>query len=280
MQKFFRFFIKHNAYLLLLLYCGIGLLFIKLEKVDILSRLRQNSAEFEAFVSDRLMSYSSFWNLKKENEQLLRVNAELVAKNISLQTASRDFYARQKLLSDSTINTQNFKIARVIDRRFSSTDNSLLIDAGSNDGIRPDMSVLTPDGLVGRIVFVSKHYAKVMPVIHPDFKVSVFSDKSGATGLLSWKGGKEHIAQIEHIPLSSHITLNETILTTDFSTFSPRGVPLGRVISIKPDKLFYAIDIWLAVDFSSLTHVLVAPLKVDTEKEEMIHHTELEDKQP
>jgi rod shape-determining protein MreC len=278
-QKFFRFFIKHNAYLLLLLYCGIGLLFIKLQNIDMLSQLRQNSSEFEAFISDRLMSYSSFWNLKNENEKLLQVNAELLAENLSLQTASRDLDARKKLLSDSTVNVQGFKIARVVDRKFSSTENSMVIDAGSNDGIRPDMSVLTPEGLVGRIVFVSKHYAKVMPIIHPDFKVSVISDKSGATGLLSWNGGKEHIAQIEHIPLSSHIALNETILTTDFSTFSPRGVPLGKVIRIKPDKLFYTIDIWLAVDFSSLTHVLIAPLKVDAEKEEMINHSVLEEKQ-
>ncbi|NTV92202.1 MAG: rod shape-determining protein MreC [Chlorobiaceae bacterium] len=279
MQKFFRFFIKHNAYLLLLLYCGIGLLFIKLQNIDMLSQLRQNSSEFEAFISDRLMSYSSFWNLKNENEKLLQVNAELLAENLSLQTASRDLDARKKLLSDSTVTVQGFKIARVVDRKFSSTENSMVIDAGSNDGIRPDMSVLTPEGLVGRIVFVSKHYAKVMPIIHPDFKVSVISDKSGATGLLSWNGGKEHIAQIEHIPLSSHIALNETILTTDFSTFSPRGVPLGKVIRIKPDKLFYTIDIWLAVDFSSLTHVLIAPLKVDAEKEEMINHSVLEEKQ-
>ena len=105
-----------------------------------------------------------------------------------------------------------------------------------------------------------------MPVINTDFKVSVVSDSSNCMGLLSWSGGKEFITQVEHIPISSHLKLNERMVTSDFSTFSVRGIPVGRVVRIKPDKLFYTVDVWLAVDFSSLTQVLIAPLKIEPEK--------------
>ena len=161
-------------------------------------------------------------------------------------------------------------MARVVNRKFSDRENMLMINAGSNDGIKKDMTVLTPDGLVGRISSVSEHFAKVMPVINTDFKVAVVSEKSNSMGVLSWNGVKEFIAQIEHIPISSSLKLNEQMYTSDFSTFSIRGIPVGKVVSITPDKLFYIVEIKLAVDFSSLTQVLIAPLKVDPEKIELL----------
>ena len=132
------------------------------------------------------------------------------------------------------------------------------------------MTVLTPQGLVGRVSTVSEHFAKVMPLINSDFKVSVVSGNSNSMGLLSWNGGNESIAQVEHIPISSNLKLNEQILTSDFSTFAIRGIPVGKVIRVQPDKLFYTVEVRLAVDFSSLTHVLIAPLKIEAEKIEMI----------
>ncbi|MFZ4526462.1 MAG: rod shape-determining protein MreC, partial [Chlorobium sp.] len=155
---------------------------------------------------------------------------------------------------------------RVVDRKFSDRENMLLINAGWTNGIQKDMTVLVPEGLVGRVTAVSEHYAKVMPVISTDFKVSVVSDSSSCMGILSWNGGQEFIAQVEHIPISSHLKLNERIVTSDFSTFSVRGVPVGRVVRIRPDKLFYNVDVQLAVDFSSLTQVLIAPMKREPEK--------------
>lgn len=266
MQKFFNFLVKHNAYLLLLLYCSVALLVIRFEQDDLLSKIRSGGTELQASISDKITSYGYLFNLRKENERLMKINAELLSKVLRDQTALHDEKNRRALFADSAAASSGYITARVIDRKFSSRENMLLIDAGKKRGIRRDMTVLTPQGLVGRVIFVSDNYAKVMPVIHSDFKVSVSSDRSNALGILSWNGGAEHLAAIEHVPISSPLKKGELMLTTDFSTFSPRSIPVGRVIRIKPDKLFYSIDIRLAVDFSSLTYVLVAPLKKDTEK--------------
>jgi len=265
-QKFFNFLVKHNAYLLLLLYCSVALLVIRFEQDDLLSKIRSGGTELQASISDKITSYGYLFNLRKENERLMKINAELLSKVLRDQTALHDEKNRRALFADSAAASSGYITARVIDRKFSSRENMLLIDAGKKRGIRRDMTVLTPQGLVGRVIFVSDNYAKVMPVIHSDFKVSVSSDRSNALGILSWNGGAEHLAAIEHVPISSPLKKGEMMLTTDFSTFSPRSIPVGRVIRIKPDKLFYSIDIRLAVDFSSLTYVLVAPLKKDTEK--------------
>ena len=266
MRKFFTLFTKYNTYLLFVIYCSIAFLFMKLQNENVFTRLRTSGLEFSAVINEKLMSLTYLFTLNKENERLMRVNTDLLTRVLNFETAAVDERNRRKILSDTTFNPSGYIIARVVDRKFSDRDNMLLINAGWKNGIQKDMTVLVPEGLVGRVTSVSEHYAKVMPVINTDFKVSVVSDSSQCMGLLSWSGGREFIAQIEHSPISSHLKLNERMVTSDFSTFSIRGIPVGRVVRIKPDKLFYNIDVWLAVDFSSLTQVLIAPMKRDPEK--------------
>ena len=266
MRKFFILFSKYNTYLLFVIYCSISVLFMKLQNDNVLTKLRTSGLEFSAVINEKLMSLTYLFTLNKENERLMRVNTYLLTKVLNFETAAVDERNRRKILNDTTFNPSGYIIARVVDRKFSDHDNMLLINAGWKNGIQKDMTVLVPEGLVGRVTSVSEHFAKVMPVINTDFKVSVVSDSSNCMGLLSWSGGKEFIAQVEHIPISSHLKLNERMVTSDFSTFSVRGIPVGRVVRIKPDKLFYTVDVWLAVDFSSLTQVLIAPLKIEPEK--------------
>jgi rod shape-determining protein MreC len=265
-RKFFTLFFKYNALLLFLAYCTIALLFIKLQNDNTFSKLHTSGIEFSAAVNEKLINLTYLVNVDEENERLMRVNRDLLTKVLNFETSAGDERNRLKIVNDSTFNASGFIMARVVDRKFSDRENILVINAGWKQGVKKDMTVLVPEGLVGRVISVSEHYAKVMPVIHTDFKVSVVSDSSNSMGLLSWSGGSEAIAQVEHIPISSHLKLNERVVTSDFSTFSLRGIPVGRVIRIKPDKLFYAIDLRLTVDFSSLSQVLVAPLKIEPEK--------------
>ncbi len=270
MQKFFNLFFKYNTYLLFVVYCCISFLFIKFQDDDLLTKLRNNGMEISAYINDTMMSYSYVLNLKEENDRLMRINTELISKVLSSETTALDERTRQKILADTTLKASKFIMARVVYRKFSDRDNMLLINAGRSDGIKKEMTVLTPEGLVGRVSTVSEHFAKVMPLINSDFKVSVVSSESNSMGLLSWNGGNESIAQVEHIPISSKLKLHEQIVTSDFSTFAIRGIPVGKVVRIQPDKLFYTVEVRLAVDFSSLTHVLIAPLKTEAEKVEMI----------
>jgi rod shape-determining protein MreC len=265
-RKFFILFSKYNTYLLFVIYCSISVLFMKLQNENVLTKLRTSGLEFSAVINEKLLSLTYLFTLNKENERLMRVNTDLLTRVLNVETAAVDERNRRKILSDTTFNPSGYIMARVVDRKFSDRDNMLLINAGWKNGIQKDMTVLVPEGLVGRVTVVSEHYAKVMPVINTDFKVSVVSDSSNCMGLLSWNGGREFIAQVEHIPISSRLKLNEKMVTSDFSTFSVRGIPVGRVVRITPDKLFYTVDVRLAVDFSSLTQVLIAPLKIEPEK--------------
>ena len=266
MQKFFTLLIKYNAYLLLALYCSIALLVIKLQEEEIFVELRNNGLEFSAAVNEQFMSIAYFLHLSHENSRLMRLNTDLLNKILHYDNILLEERRYKALFSDSTFNASPYIKAQVVDRKFSATDNMLIIDSGWRHGVKKDMAVLVPQGLVGRVVAVSENYAKVMPVIHPDFRVCVVADSSNCTGILVWNGGREWIANVDHIPISSRLRLNEQFRTADFSTFALRGIPVGRIVRIVPDKLFYTVDVRLSVDFSALHYVLVAPQKVEAEK--------------
>ncbi|UZJ38260.1 MULTISPECIES: rod shape-determining protein MreC [unclassified Prosthecochloris] len=270
MPKLFKFFSNNNAYLLLLFYCSIAGLLIRFEDDYSLKSLLSRGTELRATLSKGLNDVSLYVNLKKENEKLTLQNSALLADVIVKGNALRDTASinRAAYFMDDT--PVHLVPARVVERRFDTSENVLIINVGNKQGIEKDMAVLTPDGLVGRVVQVSRNYAKVMPVIHSEFSVSVVSDSSKTHGILRWNGEQEQIAQIHYVPLSSSMYNGEKIYTADFSTFALQGIPVGKVIEVVPEKQFYRIDIELGVNFSTLTHVMVAEKTVDSEKVELM----------
>lgn len=273
MPKFFKFFSNNNAYLLLLLYCGIAGLLIRFEDDYSLKSLLSRGIELRATLSKGLSDISLYINLKKENEKLTQQNSALLADVIVKGNVLRDSATVNRAIDFMEKSQVRLIPARVVERRFDTKENVLIINAGSGQGIEKDMAVLTPDGLVGRVVQVSNNYAKVMPVIHSEFSVSVVSDSNSTHGILRWNGGEEQIAQMHYVPLSSSIQDNEKIYTADFSTFALHGIPVGKVVEVIPEKQFYRISVQLGVNFSALTHVLVAEKTTDPEKVELMRDT-------
>lgn len=272
MLSFFRFLARHTAYLFFLLYCGISVLLMQLQRKENLEAIRSRGLAASASVAERLSGFGDIFTLRNYNERLLLQNARLLSKTMRQENALRDARNRDALLSsDTTRAFSRFMLARVVDRRFSLTDNMLVIDAGRKRGVMRDMTVLTPDGLVGRVVRVSDNYAKVMPVINPDFKVSVVSDSSATYGVLAWKGGQEAIAHLENVPSSSRLKVGERLTTSDHSTFAARGIPVGRVVRVTGNKLFSDVDVRLFVDYASLSYVLISPDRPSTEKLEIMN---------
>ncbi len=274
MPKVFKFFSNNNAYLLLVLYCSIAGLLIRFEDEYSLRNLLSRGTELRATLSRGLSDLQLYFNLKKENEKLARQNSTLLADVIVKRNSLRDTNTLNQMADFIENSPVRLIPARVVERRFNTKENVLIINAGSNQEVRKDMAVLTPDGLVGRIIRVSNNYAKVMPVIHSEFSVSVVSDSNNTHGILKWNGNEEQVAQMHYVPLSSSILEKEMIHTADFSTFALQGIPVGKVVNVIPEKQFYRINIRLGVDFSSLNYVLVAEKTTDPEKVEIMRDTD------
>jgi rod shape-determining protein MreC len=148
--------------------------------------------------------------------------------------------------------------AQVIGTSGSEQSHVLTIDKGSNDGLRPDMPVITPDGIVGKVRDVSPTNSQVLEINDMSSGAGVVLASSRIRAILGGTiGGR---AQISNLTADSRIKKGETVLTSGGDQIYPRGLPVGVIEDIAPDpdhQPYTAIRVKPAVDLDQVDEVLV-----------------------
>ncbi|MEP6461839.1 MAG: rod shape-determining protein MreC [Frankiaceae bacterium] len=111
---------------------------------------------------------------------------------------------------------------------------TVTIDAGSRDGLRPDLAVLTGAGLAGRVKTVTATTATVLLVSDPAAKVGVRVAGSGEIGVLTGRGTEPMM--LEMLGANAPIRVGQAVTTVGSPTTQPypAGVPVGRISRILP----------------------------------------------
>ena len=218
-------------------------------------------------IAGRLYSVSgsmkSYLNLRDANTDLLNRIADLEA------TVSVYQQLLEQLKDTSNIGQfeldsihsliYTFKQARIVYNDVSSFENYMMLDKGSNDGIEVDMGVVSPGGIVGRIMAVTANYSMVIPVLNPKFIISCKVKNKDYSGSLVWDGKDPRFTYLERLPRHVDFDINDTIVTSGYSSIFPEGLPVGRIVSSKKQKddNNNSLKIELFTDFSTLTNALV-----------------------
>lgn len=173
----------------------------------------------------------------------------------------RELYATdqrlQKLLQfEKTINWP-VSAAQVIGRDPTGWFESVIIDKGAEAGMKVNMPVVNADGVVGRLVSVSKNYAKVLLIIDQNSAVDCFIQRSRDEGIL--KGLSFKVCKLDYFLKTSHAVVGDMVVTSGMGRVFPKGIPVGQVIEVenKPGELFKDVKVRPLVDFSKLEEVLV-----------------------
>jgi len=124
--------------------------------------------------------------------------------------------------------------AAVIGRGADSWWNQLLVSKGQNDGIKAGAVVVASGGLVGRVTHVSPNSSQVLLISDPHSQVGVVVSRSRFSGML--KGQNQNTATLEFFERDPDVKVGDIVLTSQFSTLFPEGIPVGRVKSINLDK--------------------------------------------
>ncbi|MGB0102511.1 MAG: rod shape-determining protein MreC [Nocardioides sp.] len=113
---------------------------------------------------------------------------------------------------------------------------TVTIDAGSEAGVTPDLTVLNNDGLVGRVLRVTRSTATVLLIVDADSVVGARVGSSMQVGLLNGRGvlGNDGRLDLELVDSSSLPTRGETVVTWGSEAAGPyvSGVPIGEVTSV------------------------------------------------
>jgi rod shape-determining protein MreC len=133
---------------------------------------------------------------------------------------------------------------------------TVTIDKGTRDGLRPDMAIISPSGVVGRIVVPSARSAKVQLLIDRNAAAGALIERSRAQGVAV--GAGEDRLRLEFVSEAADIVVGDVVVTSGIDGIYPKGFVIGRVEVVDKSGLTYKrITVKPAVDFSSLEEVLI-----------------------
>jgi rod shape-determining protein MreC len=180
--------------------------------------------------------------------------------------------AEIKKVNDTIHHQQySFITAKVINNSVNRRNNYLTLNAGSLQGIKPEMGVISSEGIVGIVKDTSKHFCSVMSFLHKDSKISAKLKKSGYIGSLVWDGYDASRASLKDIALHVQFAKGDTIVTSSYSSIFPEDIMIGRVedFETKAGDNFYDITIRLSTDFSKLSYVYIVNNVLKEEQQQL-----------
>ena len=149
--------------------------------------------------------------------------------------------------------------AKVIHNTVNLSANYIYINRGKNQGITPQMGVISPGGVVGQVVNVTDDYAAVMSLLNKNFKISAKLRNSNYFGTLSWEGKNTSLAKLKEIPKHVKLKEGDTVVTSGYSEIFPENVIVGIVkrVHAEPEENFLDIDVTLSTNMNNLSYVYV-----------------------
>jgi rod shape-determining protein MreC len=200
--------------------------------------------------------YVALRGVRAENESLKR---QLGAVTVELQQqrsqAERARGLEQLLQLRESSNLQT-TAASIIAAGPNPEFRTLTIDRGSRDGLKSDMSVIAPAGVVGRVVVPSARNAKVQLLIDRNAAAGAIIGRSRAQGVVVGTG--EAQLQLEYVSETADVAEGDRVETSGIDGIFPKGMTIGTVRRVERSGSAYRlIVVEPAVDFSSIEDVLV-----------------------
>lgn len=198
-------------------------------------------------------------DLREENERLLAKNAELQEE---AQAAKR----LQDLLGLQSSYSLQSTAARIISTSTDSWSRTVVIDRGSSSGLAIGMPVTNSSGAIGQIIECGPTSATVRLIADENSSVSALVQSSRAQGVL--KGSAGGTLHLTLIATDQSVSVGDSVVTSGLGGVYPKGLPLGRVLSVNKNDgdLYYTIVVEPPSSAESFEEVLVITSLTENQK--------------
>lgn len=192
--------------------------------------------------------------LLEENRQLRREVLELRLRLLRLTDVEGEMQRLGNAVRYPTPPAGKVRAVDIVYVDHTSWLRTLILYTGDQEA-RKDQPVLSPDGLVGRVVAVSGPYAKVQLITDRVASVGGMILRNRRQGVV--RGGSlGNDLELDYLPLQADVRPGDRVLTAGIDGVYPRGIPIGTIASVQPGgQLFHRIQIAPAVDFGALDQV-------------------------
>jgi rod shape-determining protein MreC len=208
-------------------------------------------------VSHVWQNYVDLRGLRQENLRLRREAGILQRRIDQLEEQVLETQRLQGLLAMREAWRAEFVAARVVGKDATNWFKTILIDRGSRTGLRRNLPVVAPDGLVGRIVEVTPSTAKVQLITDPVSAAGALMQRTRVTGIVIGNLGAG--LRVRYLPLLADVVVGDEVVTSGMGGIFPKGIPVGRVTAVERTSgaLFQEAVLEPKVDLGRLEEVVV-----------------------
>ena len=208
-------------------------------------------------------NYFALQQIRRENEQL---KAEVTKLRVSLEqerSTAQQTRTLQQLLELRSATSFEPVAAAVIGSGADPEFRTITIDKGTQDGLRADMAVMSPAGIVGRILMPTARAAKVQLIIDRDAAAGVMVERTRVAGIVTGVGNAEELGfragliDLNYVPSSADVKRGDRVVTSGIDGIYPKGLPVGEIQSAEREGGERRIRVKPSVDFAALEAVLV-----------------------
>jgi rod shape-determining protein MreC len=225
--------------------------------VETVAPLIRSFGNVSGVVEGTISEYVWLRNVRGENELLKHQVAALEHKVTEYQEAYIENLRLRRLLDFRTTVQGEAIAARVVMHDMTGWFQTLIVDKGFRDRIAPDMAVVNDEGLVGRILDVSDHYARVLLITDPSSGVDAIIQRNRVRGILTGRDANSCVLKYVRGNLDAQV--GDLLLSSGKDGVYPKGLRLGVVQGIikDPVDLFQKIDVRPLVRLSALEELLI-----------------------
>ena len=218
-----------------------------------------------ATVSSVFYDLFNITQLKNENAILRLTNAELMIQISMLREQGILNRELKGMIGFKDTTSLSFFPATIVSKSLSVTQNTITINAGQKDGIKPGMPVLSYRGFVGIIQSCSESFSIARTLKNVDLKFTVKNEKNRLNGIMKWDGEK---LMIVDVPRTYDFDVGDRIITSEVSSIIPVPIPVGLVSKIEEDKtgLMHLIQVTPFEEVLSVENVFILLMVENEEK--------------
>lgn len=226
---------KYKKFLFSAIILAAAVIFIKLPVIGFFKDVTIKVFSAPGIISTGIFDYlRTKGSLAKENEKLKQKLDEMTLEYAKVQGMDEENARLRKLLGFKEHLKVKTISAEIIGRDPNDWASSVIINKGALEGVRNQSAVCSAEGLLGRVVEVSKDRSFVISITHPHFRAGGVIRKSEINGVLV--GAGRGLVKMIYIPMDADINKGDIVMTSGYSRIFPEGLPIGAVISVHKSR--------------------------------------------
>jgi len=212
--------------------------------------VQQGFASFSSGVRGTTSLYLDLIDIKKNNRELLKENQELRAKLGTMTELELENKRLNDLLGFKQKSVMQLQAAKVISKDILTERDTIIINRGSQHGLKKNMAAITVGGVVGYVSRVEPFTSQIMLISDPYAAIDAIIQRSRARGII--EGHSSDDCRMRYLKRDDDVQVGDLVVTSGLTNMFPKGFPVGTVTSVKKSKYGMSQDVEIKPSVNAL----------------------------